>query len=284
MPTFTPALADQPDTGLWLHGPEIFRTYCRRHGLRADTASTISVDHAKSLSKELRDANTMVLRLGTGHGDDAARGQTAFALVRHESRTLAPFFLIDEDLFTGRPETFIPDPSMRALFPFGLLPKLSETSLLTLAHASGLMAEALGCDDSSIHMIPATGHGTYSFRFTVGTEAPHPLDHLAGQVEIDSVCIGVRDGRNHVIVTEAKRGPFDSIARHKLAYAVWAVRSNIPDDIPIIAVYLRVTDTDQGLEFNVAECAVDDGRDGVPSLHAVEPVRHRRLRLRHVGA
>jgi hypothetical protein len=24
---------------------------------------------------------------------------------------------------------------------------------------------------------------------------------LAGQVEIDSVCIGVRDGRNHVIVT-----------------------------------------------------------------------------------
>ena len=32
---------------------------------------------------------------------------------------------------------------MRALFPFGLLPKLSETSLLTLAHASGLIAEAL---------------------------------------------------------------------------------------------------------------------------------------------
>jgi len=170
-----------------------------------------------------------------------------------------------------------------ALFPFGLLPKLSETSLLTLAHASGLMAEALGCDDSSIHMIPATGAGTYSFQFTVGTEQPVLLDHIAGQVEIDSVCIGVRDSRNHVIVTEAKRGPFDSIAKHKLAYAVWAVRSNIPDDIPIIAVYLRVTDTDGALEFHVAECVIDDGRDGLPSLHSVEAIRHRRLRLRRPG-
>ena len=283
MPTFSQALATQPEAGFWLYGPEVFRTYCDRNGLRADTASSISVDHARTLSKELRKARTMVLRLGTGHGDDDARGKAAFALVRHEDRSLAPFFLTDEDIFTGRPETFIPDRSMRALFPFGLLPKLSETSLLTLAHASGLMAEALGCDDSSIHMIPATGAGTYTFRFTVGTEHPQTLDHLAGQVEIDSVCIGVRDGRNHVIVTEAKRGPFDSIAKHKLAYAVWAVRSNIPDDIPIIAVYLRVTETDQGIEFNVAECAIDDGRDGVPSLHSVEAIRHRRLRLRSPG-
>jgi hypothetical protein len=61
-----------------------------------------------------------------------------------------------------------------ALFLFGLLPKLSETSLLTLAHASGLMAEALDCDDSSMHIIPATGHGTYSFQFTVGAEHPPP--------------------------------------------------------------------------------------------------------------
>ena len=61
------------------------------------------------------------------------------------------------------------------------------------------------------------------------------------------------------------------------------MRSNIPDDIPIIAVYLRVTDTDGGLEFNVAECVIDDGRDGLPSLHSVEAIRHRRLRLRRPG-
>lgn len=283
MPTFTQALATQPEAGFWLYGPEVFRSYCSRYGLRADTASTISVDHIRTLSKDLREAGTMVLRLGTGHSHEDARGRTAFALVRHEDRSLAPFFLIDEQIFKGRPETFIPDRSMRALFPFGLLPKLSETSLLTLAHASGLMAEALGCDDSSIHMIPATGAGTYTFQFSVGSDHPRILDHIAGQVEIDSVCIGVRNSRNHVIVTEAKRGDFDSIAKHKLAYAVWAVRSNIPEDIPIIAVYLRVTDTDKGLEFNVAECAIDDGRDGVPSLHSVAVIRHRRLRLRSPG-
>jgi hypothetical protein len=73
-------------------------------------------------------------------------------------------------------------------------------------------------------------------------------------------------------VTEAKRGPFDTIAKHKLACAVWAVRCNIPDAIPIIAVYLRVTETDQGIEFNAAECTIDDGRDGLLSLHSVEAV------------
>ena len=98
MPTFTHARSEQSQAGFRLYGPEIFRTYCRRHGLRADTAGTISVDHARTLSKELRDAHTMVLRLRTG--------------------------------------------------------------------------EALGCDDSSIHMIPATGAGTYSFRVIVGSEHP----------------------------------------------------------------------------------------------------------------
>ena len=81
----------QPDTGLWLYGPEIFKIDCRRHNLRADTASTISVDHTRTLSKELRDADTMVLRLGTGHGSDDARGQTAFALVRHDRAHLRYF-------------------------------------------------------------------------------------------------------------------------------------------------------------------------------------------------
>jgi len=143
----------------------------------------------------------MLLRPGTGLGSDDARGQTAFALVRQDSGSLDPFFVIDGQIFTGRTETFTPDRPMRALFPFGLLPKLSETSLLTLAHAFGLITEALGCDGSSIHMIPATGHATYSFAFTVGQASPHALAHRDGQVEIDSVCIGIRDGRNQIIVT-----------------------------------------------------------------------------------
>ena len=115
MPIFTQALATQPETGFWLYGPEVFRNYCSRHGFRADTASTISVDHIRTLSKELREADTMILRLGTGHGDEDVRGRTAFALVRHEERSLDPFFLVDEQVFKSRPETFIPDRSMRAV-------------------------------------------------------------------------------------------------------------------------------------------------------------------------
>jgi len=51
----------------------------------------------------------------------------------------------------------------------------------------------------------------------------------------------------------------------------------------VTAVYLRVTKIDQGIEFNVAECTIDDGRDDVPSLHSGEAVGHRRLRLRSPG-
>ena len=47
----------------------------------------------------------MVLRFGTGRGDEDARGQAAFALVRHENQSLAPAFLADEQIFSGRPET-----------------------------------------------------------------------------------------------------------------------------------------------------------------------------------
>lgn len=61
------------------------------------------------------------------------------------------------------------------------------------------------------------------------------------------------------------------------------MRTNIPDDVPSIAVYLLVTDTPRGLELTVAECAIDDGREQVPGLQSVQLIRHRRPRLPHPG-
>jgi hypothetical protein len=227
-PTFKHAHSSQPDSGFWLHGPEVFRAYCRRHGLRADTATTISVDHIRTLSKELREANTMVLRLGTGHGDDDARGQTAFALIRHEDRSLAPFFLIDDHIFTSRPET-------------------------------------LGdCRNETYRMAPDS------------RSPPRSADP-----RIVVLCGGWRDKGGGL---EDKpggmchdRNRLDPRPLHALAVPVR------PAAQALRAVCLRMTDTNQGLECNVAECAIDDGREGVPSLHSVEPVRHRRLRLRSPG-
>ena len=83
IPTFTHALAEQPDTGFWLYGPEIFRTDRRRHGLRADTASTISADYARTLARELRDANAMFLHLGAGHGGDGVDVYACESVPRH---------------------------------------------------------------------------------------------------------------------------------------------------------------------------------------------------------
>jgi hypothetical protein len=58
------------------------------------------------------------------------------------------------------------------------------------------------------------------------------------------------------------------------------VRSNIPDDIPTNPVDPRGTGSAQGLESQAAESAIEAGRHGLPSLRAVEPIRHQRLRLR----
>jgi hypothetical protein len=275
MAVFDAALSGLPPTGAWVYGPEVFQHYCRANGVSVDTAAKISVDLPSRLARELKAAQVMVLRLGPREG-----GRTAFALVRHEDMCLAPFFLQDETVFVSDTETFIPNESVRTLFPFGLLPSLSETSLLTLAHASGLMAEALGCDPTSIQMIPATGAGTYSFRFSVGNVERYVLEHLNGQIEVDAVCVAQRYTRNVVIVTEAKKGVFDGISKHKLAYSVWAVRSTVPRDIPIVPVYMRVVERPGELEFNIAECAIEDGAAGVPSLHSLHVVRSRRLTLR----
>ena len=43
---------------------------------------------------------------------------------------------------------------------------------------------------------------------------------------------------------------------------------------------VEVVEQEDQLEFNVAECVIDDGRNGRPSLHCVDVVGHRRVRFR----
>jgi hypothetical protein len=66
---------------------------------------------------------------------------------------------------------------------------------------------------------------------------------------------------------EAKAGDeFDTLAKHKLLYPVLALRSGIPEYMPVVPVYLRVLRRPEGLHFFVAECSLSPATNGVVSL------------------
>ena len=150
----------------------------------------------------------------------------------------------------ARPELFIPPVSMRQLFAFTLLPKFTETSLVNLAIASGLLSHALGLDDATLPSAPATGQGTYSFTFSPHAELGVTWLHSKGQVEIDAAIIAKRRGEETLFVVEAKVGDdFDSLAKHKLLYPALALRGGVPEYMPLVPVYIRVLRTDGRAPF-----------------------------------
>lgn len=95
---FEPALAEMESRGTSIYGPTSFQDYVSRHDIdvRGRTPRYISIDSLDELPTELRDANVMVLRLGsarTGTG-------TQFLLVE-APHGVEEFFLVDDDAFRG---------------------------------------------------------------------------------------------------------------------------------------------------------------------------------------
>jgi hypothetical protein len=233
-------------------GPRSFQGYLAEYGLKAqNTWQHISVDNQRRLAPELRETRTMVFRLGSPEGEKHTH-QEVFA--------------------DAKPELFIPPVPMRQLFAFTLLPKFTETSLVNLAIASGLLSHALGLDDAALPSVPATGQGTYSFTFSPHAELDLSWSHSKGQVEIDAAIIAKRRGEETLFVIEAKAGDdFDSLAKHKLVYPALALRSGVPQYVPLVPVYIRVLRRTDGLHFYLAECELPAPAGGVTSLSGRTP-------------
>lgn len=272
----TPALFDHAlaelghGNGIW--GPFSFKDYAARAAITASrsTPEYISVDHFHRLPSALKRADAMVLRLG-----DALGTGTQFALVRVQGR-LDDFFLFDDIIFEGiAAETYLPTTSLRQLYPFALLKTLAETNLVNLAFASGALNEALGLDDDQLVM-PATGRNRYSFTFRPHSTLSGVVEHRRGQVEIDALFVARRLGRQCLYVVEAKVGPANgSLAKHKLLYGRLPCRKETPSHMPVIPVYLKLSPSDNGLIFNVAEC--EPVEHGVTCLDALAVRNVRRL-------
>lgn len=257
-------------------GPISFQEYLRRNNIGSKrTPSYISIDSLEVLDKELREANTMVFRLGA----DPVHKETAFALVKSES--INDFFLIDEELFGNlEAKTFIPTISMRDLFTYKIFPNSSESTLVNLGLASGVIGEALGLDKKEHLLAPTTGMSTFSFELKLHSSLSKIFQHNKGSVEIDCLLLGKRNGKDILFVFEAKKdGSHKSIAKHKLAYPILSIAKNVPEDIDIVPVYLKTIKLEKGIFYNICECAPFDPRKVNTSINNISAFKMNCYRL-----
>lgn len=264
MALFTEAI-NQINNDLYF-GPKEFLTYCREINFtpKGTTAQYISLDFYEKLPKELKDHEVMVLRMGGGQ-------KTNFVLFK-TNNNLKNFFLHDEEIFSGVvSRTFMPQVEMRELIPYYLMPTRSETTFVNFALSTGVFHKALGLDGNTKITMPATGKSTFSFDVKVHSSINYTFQHQTGQVEIDGIFLGQRNGEDCLFVLEAKNSTTNSsLSKHKLVYPILSVAQSVPQDIHIIPVYMKSIEHDEFFEFKIAECEFSDPRI---DLKAIDELR-----------
>ena len=266
---FEPALEEMDERGHVIYGPTSFRDYVARYGIETSgrTPRYISVDALRELSPELRAADVMVLRMGS-----ASEGTGTQFLLVQALEDLEEFFLVDEAIFSrDEPSEYDPPIESEKLLSFQLLPTLSETSLINLALASGLLCDVLELDTTGSLMPPATGRSTFSFDVRPHSSVIETYEHRTGQVEVDTLFAEKRDGETVLFVIEAKTGTDrPTLAKHKLVYPALAMADSVPPEIEIVPLYLRCTQADGRMTFKIVECDLHDPREELPGVDELE--------------
>ena len=254
---FEAAINEMIEANSETFGPISFHAYLEANGIpAANPAPNISIDSLNKLKPELREAGVMVFRLGNHSG---AQG-THFGLAKLEN-DWSDYFLMDDQLLDqSTPEIYLPNVTARHIFPFQLLPRLTETSLVNLAVGSGILHHALGLGNDDGRAVPATGQSTFTFNFFPRSGVEMPWEHINGQVEIDALIVGRRNEKETLFLIEAKTGrPNGSLAKHKLCYPLAALRDSVPSYLEIVPIYLKTWQEGSGRHFLVTECNSDLG-------------------------
>lgn len=274
---FLNAISDLKKAQLLISQPRSFLDYTAGMQLPNNrTAQYISINTFSDLSNELKNHGYMVLRLGSPPGSN----HTHFSLVK-VATDWNDFFFIDQSLFEREDRiNFEPTVGTKSLLAFKIFPRLTESSLVNLALASGLFSKALNLDEINKQLIPATGQSTFTFDFRPLTNSNQILTHSNGQVEIDSLFIGKRHGKDCLFIVEAKSSnSFDSLAKHKLFYPLLAVSPQVPKNMEIIPVYLRIIRRNEFIEFNFAECEKPRNGDHFGALTELKVSKVKRYSL-----
>lgn len=202
-------------------------------------------------------------------------GEEQFALRKSES--LEDYFLIDEEVFTdlGGQEIITEESK---LLPFRVLKYLTETSYVNLAISSGLITLALGVQEISP---PATSQSTFTFRVKLHSQDDEIYIHNNGQVEIDSLFLANDNGIQKLYIVEAKSDDIHkSLSKHKLVYPVLSVANNVPQEIDIVPVYIKVNRSKDFIHFNILECSFPDPRNQTTAINELQPRKHSYIRIK----
>ncbi|WP_135304840.1 DUF6997 domain-containing protein [Haloarcula amylovorans] len=287
---WTPAIETLLDDSAGVYGPQSFRDYITEIGRDPRdfrTAAEISIDRKRELADELRQNDTMVLRLGSAPDGTG----TQFGLVRVEGG-LDDFF-IEETAFPSKQRTEInlqPDSedvqeydqqTQDMLEAYRYLPRFSESSLVNLSLTTGLLSQALDLDVESVGTAPVTVASTFDFSFRPHMTQPTTLPHNNGQVEIDACFVSRRNGERVLVVLEAKTGPKRSLAKHKLFYPLMSVQSEASDShLDMIPVYLRARRQGDSVTYDIYECSPFDVGRSEQCLSDINVESHSQYRVR----
>lgn len=250
MGVFKEAIDEMLEKEMDIFGPMSFQQYLKNNGINNKrTAQFISVDSLEVLDPELRQNNIMVFRLGRYQGTS----ETAFVLIK--SKNVKNFFFIDEELFGNQnTQTFIPTISMRDFFTYRIFPNSSESTLVNLGLASGVIGEALGLDKKEHLLAPTTGKSTFSFEVGFDSISGKRFLHDNGQVEIDCLLLGRRNNRDILFVIEAKKNSnHKSLSKHKVVYPILSIIDKLPNDMSVVPVYLKIQKGAEGIDYHCAE-------------------------------
>ena len=262
---FDKAIEDLFNSNDVVSDPIPFQPYITKIGLKKNvkTADFISINDISQLRPELKENKCTVLRLGGGIG-----GYTRFSLVRMDSWD--DYFLREKKLFHNDFSAEKITLSKDFLFPFTMVENLSETALVNLCLGSGILYHALELDDKN-QILPFTTRGTYTFNFQPSNRSKKILDHVNGQIEIDSIFVAKRKGKKSLFVIEAKSDKTDNLSKHKILYPILAISKNIPNDMDVVPVYIRIKKNELGYSFHIAECSISSKDENFGALSEVKP-------------
>jgi hypothetical protein len=248
-----------------IYGPKSFIKYLRDTGKDPNqyrTATQLSIDARRHLSRRLEERDTMVLRMGRATDGPG----TQFVLVRVPGR-LDDFFISEEEFDTNDRQVFdytssgddtlsLGQSARDILEVYRSLPTFSETSLVNLALSTGILSQALGLDTEQIGTAPTTVASTFDFRFEPHPNHPIVVHHNGGQVEIDALILTRRQGERILLVIEAKSGPRRKLAKHKLGYPTLAAEKSLSIDVDrIMPVYLRARSVNDAIRYSIYQCS-----------------------------
>ena len=275
---FELAIKELYESDSYVSRPESFQNYKKRANIKIKnirTAQMLSIYAIKDLQKELFDANCTIFRLGSPKGES----YTHFAIAKYYN-DWSDYFLIDDDIFSNNEVQYVID-NKEVKYLFKLLQVLSESALVNLSLASGVLYKALNIKTDYQNIIPAVSAGSFTFDFKPLSNSNCRLTHHQGQVEIDSFFIAERNNIKNLFIVEAKltnkkiKGKKRySLAKHKLLYPILAMKNNIPSTLNVIPVYIRfIINNNSSINIHIIECSIPRVKDEFGALDQLKPIR-----------